>query len=85
MSTENMENNLAANGEPVTPATPIIPAVQPVETPSLHQQVDAAAAAPPASPTSEPTPVERMASDAYAHTSEAADAFRRAKCCRTAR
>ena len=69
MSTENTENNLAANGEPV-------------ENQSLHQQVDAAAAAPPPSqpssqPSGEPTPAERMASEAYAHTSEAADAFRR--------
>ena len=75
MSTENTENNLAANGEPVMPVTP---PVSPVENSSLHQQVDAAAAAPPpVPPVSEPTPVERMASDAYAHTSEAADAFRR--------
>jgi uncharacterized membrane protein len=73
------ENNLAANGGPVTPENP-----QGSQT--LHQEVDAAAAAPPVDrpadmPTGKPaveqTPVERMASDAYAHTSEAADAFRR--------
>lgn len=36
-----------------------------------------APAAAPATPVVEPTPVERIAGDAYAHTSEAADALRR--------
>ena len=55
------ENNLAANGEPVAPVNP---PVEPV-------------ASAPQQPVVEPTPVERMASEAYAHTSEAADALRR--------
>ena len=77
------ENNLAANGEPVTPANAPVNAP---EVQAMHQQVDAAAAAPPpvqpavnsaSEATAGPTPVERMASDAYTHTSEAADALRR--------
>jgi uncharacterized membrane protein len=61
-------NNVGANGEPlVTPIQPA-PAVEPVVQPSVQP----AAAVP-----VEPTPVERMASDAYQHTSEAADALRR--------
>lgn len=65
------ENNLAANGEPVESVN------QPSST-SSSTPFGAAASAPAADkPVGEPTPVERMASEAYAHTSEAADALRR--------
>jgi uncharacterized membrane protein len=61
------ENTLAANGEPVEsvnqPAS--APASIPAGIPAAEQ------------PAVEPTPVERMASEAYTHTSEAADALRR--------
>lgn len=65
------ENNLAANGEPVTP---INPPVDPLVDSSAGQATSTPSAA--QTPV-EPTPVERMASEAYAHTSEAADALRR--------
>ena len=63
------ENNLAANGEPV---------VNPAVNPAVEPVAPVPPAAPlPERPVVEPTPVERMASEAYAHTSEAADALRR--------
>jgi uncharacterized membrane protein len=74
MSTENVTgsgapeaqvpvNNVGSNGEPLTPG------VTPVQNvPGVEPQ--------PSMPV-EQTPVERLASDAYQHTSEAADAFRR--------
>lgn len=69
------ENNLAANGEPVVPVNP---PVDPLVDSSAGQATSAPANTPSAAqPTVEPTPVERMASEAYAHTSEAADALRR--------
>jgi uncharacterized membrane protein len=55
-------NNVGANGEPVS---------------SASQSGQEAQSAQAASTPGEPTPVERMASDAYQHTSEAANAFSR--------
>lgn len=73
MSTENVAgngtpeaqipvHNVGANGEPVAASA----------QPAQNAQSAQAASIP-----VEPTPVERLASDAYQHTSEAADAFRR--------
>jgi uncharacterized membrane protein len=62
------ENNLAANGEPVMPVNPTVEPTTASPVPPVEPTVP---------PVVEPTPVERMASEAYAHTGEAADALRR--------
>lgn len=55
-------NNVGANGEPM---------------PYMAQSAQSAQSSQAASTPVEPTPVERMAGDAYQHTSEAANAFSR--------
>jgi uncharacterized membrane protein len=59
-------NNVGANGEPL-----------PAGSTAAETAQSAQAGQPAASIPVEQTPVERMASDAYQHTSEAADALRR--------